>query len=563
MCDISGFTGKGIVPIEQFGEINARRGPDGTNYYKSDDLSIAHSLLAISPNKDNIQQPYEDPRTGNVLAYNGEIYGLGDQFDTLHLAKLLADNRWGLISEKTNGMWAFAYFNRSEQTLTLCRDHFGVKPLYYAVFSENIYFASTPKPLIMAMNSFGYHLEINKWRYDQFRANDRFPIGRGFPITNVHRVQPGGIVTWCMKKRKITKIRSLWEGFKLVPNYSWTEEEVHDKIEKAVKDVCTAPGIKKTVSLSGGLDSTLIASVANKHDIDISATTMRFRKQKSTKKVPVNERMYTEWPLAKQTAEELDIPFNWSWYKEDKEAVQDALHQQIWDINRTGPRYANVKKAAEQGNKIYLVGDGADELVTGYSGDYSYMTKPQQTGMSQTRMKGLKDKSDEKNYRNGLVRTFAEFMEIFPLWETDMGDDAVNNHRLYRALVHCDGFNTVADHFCGSFGMESRVPFLHQELAKYLLNIPGGVKLFTPSDRQLKSEGFPESNMTYRGSYKYLLRDVCKDFLPDHIRKRGRKIGFANPINARDHQLNIQKGQKEFQEMLDIFQDWIFDVDSI
>ena len=149
------------------------------------------------------------------------------------------------------------------------------------------------------------------------------------------------------------------------------------------------------------------------------------------------------------------------------------------------------------------------------------------------------------------------------MWETDMGDDAVNNHRLYRALVHCDGFNTVADHFCGSFGMESRVPFLHQELAKYLLNIPGGVKLFTPSDRKLKSEGFPESNMTYRGSYKYLLRDVCKDFLPDHIRKRGRKIGFAYPVDARDHQKNIKMGGQEFREYLNLYEDWIFDVDSI
>jgi asparagine synthase (glutamine-hydrolysing) len=561
MCDISGFTGSEIIPLEQYGAVNAHRGPDGTNYFYSPDFNVAHSLLAISPNKYNIQQPYEDPRTGNVLAYNGEIYGLGDKFDTIHLSDMLNDGKWRELSNNTNGMWAFVYFDRNKQTVTMCRDHFGVKPLYYSILSEQLYFASTPKPLIMAQNTLGYGVEINQWRLRQFQANDRFPIGEGHPLRGIHRVPPGGIVKFDLITRKIIEKNSLWQGFHVSPNYRWTKQEVHDKVEKAVKDVCTAPGIKKTISLSGGLDSTLIASVAKKHDIEISATTMRFRKQKSTKKVPVNERMYSEFDIAKKTCEEKDIPFNWSYYKEDKEATFAALSTPMWDINRTGPRYANIKKAASQGNKIYIVGDGADELITGYSGDAKYVDDPHKFGLSAKKMQRLSDNANRKKWNDGSVVCFAEFIHIFPNWKTHLGDDAINNHRLYRALVHCDGFNTTADHLAGSFGMESRVPFLHQELAKYLLNIPAGVKLQTPGNETLQAEGFVDNNNTYQGAYKYLLRDLCREFLPDHVRTRGRKIGFANPVNARDHELNKEIGAEEIKGYYRDAKNWSFDVD--
>lgn len=564
MCDISGFTGSGTIPIEKFGAVNAERGPDGTNYYKSPQLNVAHSLLSIQNNKEQIQQPYVDPRTGNVLAYNGEIYGLGDQFDTKWLSDVLNAGDWETLKYKTNGMWAFAFYDRSKQILTLCRDHFGVKPLYYAVFSGQLYFASTPKPLIMASNTLGYGAYINRYRTKQFELNDRFPFGRGYPIQGISRVAPGERVEFCMRTNKILGRNNLWGDFNVTPNYGWSIKELHDKVEKAIKEVCTAPGIKKTVSLSGGIDSSLIAGVAKKHDIEISATTLKFRKVKGTKSKPVNELMYGEWPIAKKTCEELDIPFNWSYYNEEKQATFDALSTPAWDINRTGPRYANIKKAASEGNKIYLVGDGADELCTGYSGDYQFMTQPELVGLSEKKMH--KHKKIASSIRDVMdmpppTLLFQEFIDMFPKWNKNLGDDAVNNQRFQRMIMHCDGFNTVADHICGSFGMESRVPFLHQELAKYIINIPGGVKLYTPDDDFLQENGYSSTRNEYLGQYKFILRDICKDMIPDHVRKRGRKTGFANPVDARDHQKNIQIGLKEFDDWIASIQDMEFDVD--
>ena len=163
MCDVSGYTGTSPISIEQFGAVNSNRGPDGTTYYKSEQLNIAHSLLAIQPNKEQIQQPIVDDRTGNVLAYNGEIYGLGDDvFDSQWLSDCLNEGDWEQLKYRTNGMWGFAFYNRSEQRLTLCRDHFGVKPMYYATLGEQLFFSSHPRPIMMAMNTLGFGLEINK-----------------------------------------------------------------------------------------------------------------------------------------------------------------------------------------------------------------------------------------------------------------------------------------------------------------------------------------------------------------------------------------------------------------
>ena len=133
MCSVDGFTGKHPFTIEQFAAFNQDRGPDGTRYWCDDNVSIAHSLLAIQDNPNSIQQPVE--RAGKVLSYNGEIYGL-DGFDTDHLMNILCDGDWARLKYDTNGMWGFSLYDQEEQTITLCRDHCGVKNIYYIIINQ-------------------------------------------------------------------------------------------------------------------------------------------------------------------------------------------------------------------------------------------------------------------------------------------------------------------------------------------------------------------------------------------------------------------------------------------
>jgi asparagine synthase (glutamine-hydrolysing) len=573
MCDVSGFTGNLPFSIEQFGEVNKARGPDGTTYYDEPFLKIAHSLLAISPNKEKLQQPYTDERTGNVLAWVGELYGLGkDQFDTKVLSDILALGEVGIemLKYNTNGMWGFVYYNRAKQTITMCRDHWGVKPLYYATMGENLAFSSTPIPLIMALNTLGYGSGVNNFRKHQWEQNDRFLFGTGFPINGIKKVPPGGIVTWCMKRNKITKHDNLWGNFKLEPNYSWSSQEIEEKITKCITEVCTAPGIKKTVALSGGIDSTLIASVAKRNGIeDLTATTIKFLKKDAKDPkgdFPVNMGMYEEFNLAKQTCAELDIPHKTSVYHGTHECfttTMEMLQVPMWDRKRTAPRHENIKTAAKNKNKIYIVGDGADELVTGYSGDYNYFADGITHELDQMkwhhRVREIKDMEKKRKTLMGTLSSMAEVFQMVPQHKDVIGVDGVNNRQWMRGMIHIDGFMTAADHLCGAYGMESRAPYLHQELSKFLLNIPGAVKLQMPA---CEMEEYPEDKDAYLGQYKWVLRDACKDLIPDHVRYRGKKIGFADPVNARDAEYNNFIGNEDFEN----YHQWVrqlkFDVDS-
>lgn len=197
MCSIDGFTGTQPFTIEQFGAFNAERGPDGTNYYKTPDVSIAHSLLAISPNANMIQQPVVDHTTGNVLAYNGEIYGLEPgTFDTQWLFDLLQKEGIGALKYNVNGMWAFVYYEPIAGTITLCRDHFGVKPLYYMDLDGELFFASTPKPLYATLNELYGSVTIDGTSKKKWEKNDRFLFGTSTPFKHIKKVAAGQIMVW-------------------------------------------------------------------------------------------------------------------------------------------------------------------------------------------------------------------------------------------------------------------------------------------------------------------------------------------------------------------------------
>ena len=147
MCSIEGTTSPDF-DIRLFAQANKCRGPDGTEYYHDDKVAFAHNLLAISPNPNKKSQPYVTDK-GNVLVYNGEIFGLrNDQWDVEWLANYIEQHGVKGLSNNINGMWAFCWYEPSKDKLTLCRDHFGIKPLYYSFYKDFLYFSSTSLPLI-------------------------------------------------------------------------------------------------------------------------------------------------------------------------------------------------------------------------------------------------------------------------------------------------------------------------------------------------------------------------------------------------------------------------------
>lgn len=539
MCSIDGYTGETPFTIEQYGSLNANRGPDGTNYYKSPQISMAHSLLAIQPNESHITQPVVNELTGNVLAYNGEIFGMPNVFDTKYVMDLMDNGELGTLANRTNGMWAIAYYNRSEETLTLIRDHFGVKPLYYMELGDQLFFSSTPKPLLAALNYKNFQIHANNHGKFIWENNDRFMYGKRTPINHIKRLAPGEMRVWCLKNKRWKLDGSLFqnEHFTLAPNYSYDADEFKELAVKSIGEVCYAPGIKSTIALSGGLDSSLIAGVCASLDIPVTATSTSFKKNNADH-VSVNDGMFTEAPMARKTAKHHGMKFHTSYYHEDhnlrNESI-DALTVPMWDRNRIDPRYFNIKMAKKNKAKIYITGDCADELFTGYNGDNEIFHNPNAAQV------------DRADYAE-LIKTNEKWKHLSEVVKPEfLGYDAMNNKRFMRLICHGDGFATTTDHIAGSFGMESRLPFLHQELARYALRIPSAFKLI--------------GNDHNFGGYKYLIRDVLAEYLPDHVRERQTKIGFAAPWDARDHELNIKIGQTDFDDYIEWANNIQFPVD--
>tara|TARA_B100000575_G_C23129002_1_gene654534 strand:+ start:608 stop:2332 length:1725 start_codon:yes stop_codon:yes gene_type:complete len=565
MCSIEGTTDKS-VDIEKFTHFNKNRGPDGTNHFKDDWIQLGHNYLAISPNKENKIQPYVSPK-GNILVFNGEIYGLPEgTFDTQWLAEYLDEHGVGGLKYTVNGMWAFAWYEPDKHRITLCRDHFGQKPLYLYHDGNNLSFSSTCRPLIALQERlYGDGQDrIDRDGLQFWDACSRFAYSSITHWHRIRRVVPGQVIEYDLKSMKIINEDTLWGNderrFSLHPNHQWDEIELAQKFEKAFNEVCNAPGINKTISLSGGLDSTLIASIAKKQD-NLSCTTMKWvGKEDETGNPDLGSQWYFgEHALAKQTAEELGLPFhttevNYKDHHKWNEEVQFALSGiPHWDRNRTNPRYINIMNAAKNGNKVYIIGDGADELLTGYNGHFRIVENYDW----QTTHRLFHMASKDRKYE--IIRDTIPHQLFTEL-------DPINNYLFMRGLCEIDSFCTVADSFTGQFGMESRTPFLHQELAKYLLKIPGATKLEVPIRKACKSQRGYANKKHHKwfllGHYKGIIRDNMKQYLPKHIIDKDRKVGFAHPWDSRDAEKNDVIGLQDWDIMKEQSQKYFsFNVD--
>ena len=547
MCSIEGTTDK-TVDIQKYTAFNKSRGPDGTDYFSDGWISLGHNYLAISPNPDNKTQPFVTPK-GNVLLFNGEIYGLPEgTFDTEWLANYLDENGIGGLKYDVNGMWAIAWYEPEKNRLTLCRDHFGVKPLYYSHRGDSFYFSSTMRPLLATIeekveDDFGTRV----WFH-----NDRFSSGSRTMWKDIGRVIPGGIIEYDLKLRRITARDTLWgnngDRFNLKPNHLWDEEEMEEIFIEAFNEVAYAPGIKKTISLSGGLDSTLIASLT-KHQDNLSASCVKWLGD-----AKVNDNDGTGWmdesdymleyDLAVKTAKQYNLPVNTIKIKEKdahkyNDEIQFALSgQPHWDRNRTNPRYMNIMNAAKAGNRIYMCGDGADELLTGYNGHFSI--------------------TENKAMIHGpnMIERFAKDSSKWRMIKTEfpthlLSIDPINNYLFIRGLNELDSFCTVADSFTGAFGMESRMPFLHQKLAKYLLKIPGAIKIDVPikvACKQFKKRISRQKHKWFlSGHYKRLIRLDMGHHIPNHVKNKDKKVGFAHPWDSRGFDRNKVIGEADWE----------------
>lgn len=497
MCGFVGTTNKAMCKIML--QKQETRGPDGMSFMEDGDLAFGHALLDITGAKQT--QPIKTAK-GNILMFNGEMYDSREQNDTVWLGKML--DKYGVaVLEWSDWHGSIAYLDKTKKNLVLIRDQFGTKPLWWGYDGKTFEFSTSCKSFLHK------ELETNERKFGSMGDEC---IWKGY-----HKVEPGGLLFFDYENGfKLTR-KNLWQWL-VYRKEPFREDEFIQRTKESILKVANYGNSdnKHAIFLSGGFDSTLVASICRESTKDITLFTCGYTNEKGN----LHEHMgfQGESIMAKKTAElfgrelvHVDLG------RDERIALGKTwlagTHYAWSDHNRQAPRYKLARAAAEHGCKVVLTGDSGDELYSGYMHH---------------------DKRFNENYCKEMVKQ-AKKWRWFPTDVFDCSDTMA--HTLFIDLLTTSEQNILAtDQTCGLFGMESRIPLLTQRYVHYNMTIPTTTR-------------FKQLDEYALGTTKYLMREVMKDYLPDHVVNRKQKLGWSSPWDN-NHPKQSRRWRDEDLELL-------------
>jgi asparagine synthase (glutamine-hydrolysing) len=375
MCGIAGMIGRHDPALLAAMTASLRhRGPDGEGLHIDGALGLGHRRLAILDLAGGAQ-PMLRADGQAVISFNGEIFNyhalrrellasdqpLLTQGDTEVL--LAGHQRWGAagLLERLRGMFAFALWDMSRETLLLARDHLGIKPLYYAVLADGaLLFASEPKALLCCPEvDRGLDLTSLDAYLDLFYIPPPRSIFRG-----IRQLPPGHTLTW---HKGHLEVQRWWDPAPRAPDLHLVRANSLEAWAEAVAPVLAEAVALHTVSdvplgafLSGGLDSSaIVALMAERSRHPVETFCVGYGPE---------GRSYEERPVARRVAEffganhrelELDI---------DLLGDLDTLVRGFDEPFGSWAALLSHRLArfTRQHVTVALAGDGGDEVFGGY-----------------------------------------------------------------------------------------------------------------------------------------------------------------------------------------------------
>ncbi|MGH7894752.1 MAG: asparagine synthase (glutamine-hydrolyzing), partial [Candidatus Binatia bacterium] len=381
MCGIAGIWGSGRTEsleaaVARMVAAQHHRGPDEARTVTVPtgprSLVLGFDRLAILDLTPDASQPMHDPSTGSWLVFNGEIYnfrdlraeleGGGHRFrssgDTEVLLAALA--RWGTAAlPRLRGMYAFAFFDARTRRLVLGRDPFGIKPLLYGWLDGVFVFASELRAIRVAgLGS----LTVDREALDAYLTYGAVPEPHTI-AREVHALPPGHVLELDARgeahgPRRVFGLEDLLGEVERPADASWRDavDEVGSVLADAV-EAHLVSDVPLGVLLSGGVDSTVVASLAARH-VEPQFLTVGF-----------DEPRFSEVAAARATALRLGgrhhvISLTSGDVLGVLPAALEAMDQPTADGINT---FVIARAAAERGIKVLVSGLGGDEVFGGYS----------------------------------------------------------------------------------------------------------------------------------------------------------------------------------------------------
>lgn len=540
MCGIAGFTKKDPKLLAEFLRAIKHRGPDGEGVHVDSNVSLGMRRLAIIDQKAG-NQPIWNGNDTKAIFFNGEIYNYkqiwdqlaqkGYKFKTDHSDTetiLLGYEEWGeQVVKHLQGMFAFIIYDTTTKKLFIARDRLGIKPFYYTVTDNTFYFASEIKALLQIPN---IKKKVNKevlYQYLMYRVHDS---NEDTFFEGISRLLPGNYMV-VDHKGNIEKIVDYWDP---VINMSFKGTKPDQDYANELKELYISTieshlisDVPVGISLSGGLDSTGVASIVRKLIDEKDQSLQTGNKLHTFSAVypnsTMNELDYIEEALKFVNAEKhLVYPTVDNFWNE----IDDWLYTQEEPTISSGP-YANynVMREASKYVKVMLSGQGGDELFAGYIPYFtSYVTSAVNSdnylSLFREVIKGwdiylpyfkqiLKSSTTKKDSvtMNMLINT-SMLNSISAPYKTN--DNL--NERLFADVTRYSIPNLLRyeDKNSMAFSVEGRVPFLDHKLVEYIFTLPIDLKI-------------------KKGWNRYIYRLALKGLIPENIEKRRKKIGFTTP----------------------------------
>jgi asparagine synthase (glutamine-hydrolysing) len=558
MCGIAGLydtAGRTIdaATLRAMTDAIAHRGPDGEGQFTDGPVGLGHRRLAILDLSDNARQPMHNEDGSVVLIYNGEIYNfrelragleaLGHRFCSRTDSEVVvhAYEEWGdRCVERLRGMFAFALWDRTRRRLFIARDRCGIKPLYWYCRNGLFLFGSEIKAILAhpAVSRSMCYEALNEYFTFQNILSD-------LTLFDGIRLLPAGCTLVIDGERGTPAINRYWD-FPVADESAVTSEEdaaerVHDLFVKAVTRQLVSD-VPVGAYLSGGMDSGSIASVAVRHLPRLTTFTGGFDLSSASGL----ELGFDERPSAEMLANLLKT--------EHYEVVMHAgdmewvLPQLIWNLEdlRVGQCYPNyyVARLARKFVTVVLSGAGGDELFAGYPWRYYHgMTDggaddyfQQYYGFWQ-RLVPDDDKSrlfrDDTSRRLGGHSAFDTFRGVFSGWPGTIRNrrDQVSASLYFEQKTFLHGLLLVEDKLSMAHGLETRVPFLDDDLLEYAARLPVGHKLRNLDEMIRVDENLIGKRHRYdlqSNDGKIVLRNAMQRLIPAATVQR-MKQGFSAP----------------------------------
>jgi asparagine synthase (glutamine-hydrolysing) len=559
MCGITGIFNRNGEPVSPIALRNmtdavAHRGPDGEGFYVETCIGLGHRRLAVIDLTSAGHQPMMTQDGRYVLSYNGEIYNFqelrlelearGHHFRSKTDAEvvLYAYVEWGEKAlDRFNGMFAFAIWDRRRQELFLARDRYGVKPLYYGLHGHTFAFSSEIKAILAHPS---YRTEMDKEALLEYFTFQNFFTTRTL-FAGISLLPAGSYLRLPVEREREIEIQRYWDYAFVEPEHPKHELEYLEELDRLFRQAVSRQLVSDVdvgAYLSGGMDSGSITAIAAAQLPYLKTFTCGFDLHSASGlELGFDER---------EKAETMSYLFKTEHYEMVLKAgdMERVMPRITWHLEepRVGQSYPNfyVAQLASKFVKVVLSGGGGDELFGGYPWRYyravtnddfeQYVDKYYLYWQRLIPNQAIKKVfapiwADVKH-----VWTRDIFRSVFATHGSAMTrpEDYINHSLHFEAKTFLHGLLIVEDKLSMANGLETRLPFLDNDLVDFSMKLPVRLKLGNLAEVIRLNENEPGNKaakyFSKTNDGKLLLRKAMERHVTTAVTNR-EKQGFSAP----------------------------------